>query len=116
MCVCVVYVCVHRCIHTHHAQDAVHVPAGMERKKVVYMVTCVARSMGGLARDDSDEGAVHERTMSVLSKAGYDVIIPNGIAEQCCGLIFDSRGYPYVCVCRWMDGWIERLIDSLSDR
>jgi len=32
--------------------------------------------------------------MNVLAKAGYDVIIPNGIADLCCGLIFDSRGYP----------------------
>ena len=32
--------------------------------------------------------------MSVLSKAGYDVVIPNGISDHCCGLIFDSRGYP----------------------
>lgn len=61
---------------------------------MVYMVTCVARSMGGVARGDSDEGSLHEKTMNVLAKAGYDVIIPNGIADHCCGLIFDSRGYP----------------------
>lgn len=68
--------------------------AGAENKKVVYFVTCVSRSMGGLARGDSDEGSVHEKTMSVLEKAGFDVIIPNGISDHCCGLIFDSRGYP----------------------
>jgi len=75
-------------------QAPVSVPVGQERKKVVYMVTCVARSMGGVARGDSDEGSLHEKTMNVLAKAGYDVIIPNGIADLCCGLIFDSRGYP----------------------
>ena len=75
-------------------QGPVSVPSGHERKKVVYFVTCVSRSMGGVARGDTDEGSLHEKTMSVLSKAGYDVIIPNGIADHCCGLIFDSRGYP----------------------
>jgi len=77
------------------AQGPVSVPAGAEKKKVVYFVTCVSRSMGGVARGDSDAGSsLHEKTMSVLSKAGYDVIIPNGISDHCCGLIFDSRGYP----------------------
>jgi len=77
------------------SQGPVSVPVGAERKKVVYFVTCVSRSMGGVARGDSDEGSsLHEKTMSVLSKAGYDVIIPNGISDHCCGLIFDSRGYP----------------------
>jgi D-lactate dehydrogenase len=50
--------------------------------------------MGGLARGDSDQGSLHEKTVSVLSKAGYDVVVPSGLSELCCGLIFDSRGFP----------------------
>jgi len=75
-------------------QPPISVPAGEEQKKVVYFVTCVSRSMGGVARGDADQGSLHEKTMSVLSKAGYEVILPQGLSDHCCGLIFDSRGYP----------------------
>jgi len=78
----------------HQDRNDVFVPEGTERQKVVYFVTCVSRSMGGLARGDSDQGSLHEKTVSVLSKAGYDVVVPSGLSELCCGLIFDSRGFP----------------------
>jgi len=65
-----------------------------ERKKVVYVPSCVTRMMGP-ARGDADAGeeAVHAKLMSVVAKADYDVIIPEGIGSTCCGMIFDSRGY-----------------------
>jgi D-lactate dehydrogenase len=75
-------------------QPPVTVAKGQEKSKVVYFVTCVSRSMGGVARGDADEGSLHEKTMSVLAKAGYEVVLPSGLGDLCCGLIFDSRGYP----------------------
>jgi len=64
-----------------------------EKKQVVYFATCVSRSMGP-ARGDVETASIHEKTMSVLAKAGYEVILPEGIENGCCGLIFDSRGLP----------------------
>jgi len=68
--------------------------AAAERKKVVYLPSCVTRMMGP-ARSDVDAGgeAVHAKLMSVFDKAGYDVLIPEGVGSMCCGMIFDSRGY-----------------------
>jgi D-lactate dehydrogenase len=65
----------------------------VEKKKVVYFATCVSRSMGP-ARGDSESAAIHDKVMSVLAKAGYEVVLPAGLPSACCGLVFDSRGLP----------------------
>lgn len=41
---------------------------------MVYFATCVSRSMGP-ARGDSESASIHDKTMSVLAKAGYEVTI-----------------------------------------
>lgn len=64
-----------------------------EKKQVVYFATCVSRAMGP-ARGDSESASIHDKTMSVLAKAGYEVILPEDLSNACCGLIFDSRGLP----------------------
>ncbi|WP_243362764.1 FAD-binding and (Fe-S)-binding domain-containing protein [Fundidesulfovibrio terrae] len=61
-------------------------------RQVVYFPSCVARSMGP-AKGDPDQRALYEATLSVLSKAGYDVIYPTGMADLCCGLTFESKGF-----------------------
>mmetsp|Transcript_11821 Transcript_11821/g.30188 ORF Transcript_11821/g.30188 Transcript_11821/m.30188 type:complete len:1140 (+) Transcript_11821:170-3589(+) len=61
------------------------------RNSVVYLPSCVTRMMGP-SRLDSVEGSNHEMMLSILRKAGYNVIIPDGIDSACCGMIFDSRG------------------------
>lgn len=61
-------------------------------RKVVYFPSCVVRSMGP-ARDDPDQRALYQATLSVLNKAGYDVIYPEGMDELCCGLTFESKGF-----------------------
>lgn len=68
--------------------------ADEDRKKVVYLPACVTRSMGP-ARGDADAKGepVHAKFLSILDKADYDVIIPEGVGSSCCGMIFDSRGY-----------------------
>ena len=60
--------------------------------QVVYFPSCVARSMGP-AKDDPEQRALYEATLSVLRKAGYDVIFPHNMAELCCGLTFESKGF-----------------------
>ena len=61
-------------------------------RQVVYFPSCVTRSMGP-ARNDPDQRAVHEATLSVLRKAGYDVIFPAGVRKLCCGMVFESKGF-----------------------
>ena len=74
-------------------QPAVATVPGQAVNKVVYFATCVSRSMGP-ARGDSETASIHEKTMSVLAKAGYEVVLPKNLSNACCGLIFDSRGLP----------------------
>jgi len=61
-------------------------------RKVVYAPACVTRMMGP-ARDDPDQRSTHEALMSLFAKAGYEVIIPEGIDGTCCGMMFNSRGF-----------------------
>jgi len=61
-------------------------------RQVVYFPSCVVRSMGP-ARQDPDQRSVFEATLSVLRKAGYDVIFPANIRELCCGMAFGSKGF-----------------------
>jgi len=70
------------------------VAADAKPKRVVYVPSCVTRMMGP-ARGDADAGdeAVHTKFMSLLSKAGYEVVIPEGLGSMCCGMIMDSRGF-----------------------
>ena len=62
-------------------------------RKVVYFPACVARTMGA-APGDPDPRPVTRAMLSVLDKAGYDVRFPAGLEELCCGLSFESKGFP----------------------
>jgi len=61
--------------------------------KVVYFPACVARIMGP-APGDPDPRSVADAMCSVLDKAGYDVRFPSDLARLCCGLSFESKGFP----------------------
>jgi D-lactate dehydrogenase len=61
--------------------------------QVVYFPSCVARTMGP-ARGDDDALAVTSAMQSLLGKAGCDVSYPEGLSDLCCGLSFESKGYP----------------------
>jgi D-lactate dehydrogenase len=60
--------------------------------KVVYFPSCISRSFGA-AKGMADKRPLGDVTLSVLAKAGYDVIIPKGIGALCCGLPFASKGF-----------------------
>jgi D-lactate dehydrogenase len=47
----------------------------------------------GPARADPDSRALHEAVLSLLDKAGYDVLFPTGLERLCCGLTFESKGF-----------------------
>ena len=59
--------------------------------KVVYFPSCISRTMGP-AKGDPDQDTLHEVTLRVLDKAGYDVIYPANMNRLCCGTPFESKG------------------------
>ncbi len=62
-------------------------------RRVVYFPSCLVRTMGA-ARGDPDPRSLQAATLSVLDKAGYDVRFPSDLASLCCGLAFESKGFP----------------------
>ncbi|HET6436564.1 MAG TPA: FAD-binding and (Fe-S)-binding domain-containing protein [Anaeromyxobacter sp.] len=66
---------------------------GQGGPELVYLPSCVVRSMGG-APGDPDARAEFEAMLSVLGKAGCRVHLPPTLASLCCGLTFESKGFP----------------------
>ena len=60
--------------------------------KVVYFPACISRNMGpDLA--SPDRRTEPEMAVSLLRKAGYDVIYPENVTTLCCGTVFESKGF-----------------------
>ena len=59
---------------------------------VVYFPSCIVRTMGP-SKFDRDQRPVFEAMLSILRKAGYDVLFPEGMERLCCGLPFESKGF-----------------------
>ena len=59
--------------------------------QVVYFPSCISRTMGP-AKGDPDQAPLHEVTLRVLFRAGYDVIYPENMDRLCCGTPFESKG------------------------
>jgi len=66
--------------------------AGAEPLKVVYMPSCVTRTMGP-SRLDTETASAHEKLLSIFHKGGYEVVYPDGVSSQCCGMMFNSKGF-----------------------
>ncbi|MCL9779989.1 FAD-binding oxidoreductase [Vibrio sp. S4M6] len=62
-----------------------------DKPTVVYMPSCVSRSLGQ-STSAKDQRSLTQVTLSVLKKAGYEVIIPEQVQQLCCGMPFDSKG------------------------
>jgi D-lactate dehydrogenase len=71
-------------------------PARLEPKpaadRVVYFPSCVARHMGA-EKHDPDKTAIRDRTLSLLAKAGYEVVYPANMTKLCCGQPWESKGF-----------------------
>ncbi len=59
--------------------------------KVVYFSTCINRSMG-VSKDYDEQVTVTDKTIGLLKKAGYEIIIPGSVNKLCCGMAFASKG------------------------
>jgi D-lactate dehydrogenase len=62
-------------------------------RSVVYYPSCVARTMGP-ERGAPDGRGVYDAMLSLLAKAGYDVLFPAAMDSLCCGMAFESKGFP----------------------
>lgn len=58
---------------------------------VVYFPSCINQTMG-LARKSPVEQALANKVISLLQKAGYEVIFPKEMEKLCCGTIWESKG------------------------
>lgn len=61
-------------------------------RRVVYFPSCITR-LWGPARGAEDDRAVSAAMLSILDKAGYDVLFPRHVESLCCGLTFESKGF-----------------------
>ncbi len=60
-------------------------------KKVVYLPSCASRNMQTqpAARD---QRSLEEVSLSLISKAGFELVTPKKLSDQCCGMPYDSKG------------------------
>jgi D-lactate dehydrogenase len=61
--------------------------------KVVYFPSCASRVLGGSTSGGQEQKSLPEVTLSLLKKAGYEVIYPNDLDLLCCGQAFESKGF-----------------------
>ena len=60
---------------------------------VVYFPACITRSLGGPSFGYEEKEDLPSKMLSVLHKAGYTVVIPEGQDKLCCGMAFSSKGF-----------------------
>ncbi|MDB5048046.1 MAG: hypothetical protein JWO30_1117 [Fibrobacteres bacterium] len=59
-------------------------------RRVLYFPSCINRAFGPERRSDQP---LSEIMMDLLARAGFEVIVPAGIENLCCGLAFESKGF-----------------------
>ncbi|MCW8886905.1 MAG: FAD-binding oxidoreductase [Motiliproteus sp.] len=59
--------------------------------RVVYIPSCASRTMGP-QRDSVETQSLSEVTETVLRKAGFEIVYPEGMDALCCGMPFQSKG------------------------
>ncbi|WP_434940419.1 FAD-binding and (Fe-S)-binding domain-containing protein [Shewanella sp. HL-SH8] len=75
---------------------------------VVYFPACGGRTFGPTPKDP-DSRTLSEVVMTLLERAGYNVVTPNNTRELCCGQMWESKGD-----FKNADTKRDELIDSLS--
>ncbi|UYN98918.1 MAG: FAD-binding oxidoreductase [Devosia sp.] len=63
------------------------------RPGVVYFPACPSR-MFGAPKTEHGLLSTPDAMVALLERAGFDVIIPEGLTGQCCGQPFQSKGFP----------------------
>lgn len=77
------------------AMPKAYYPHAIQQKseplKVVYFPSCINQTMG-VAKGAPDNTPLVDKTVSLLQKAGYEVIFPKNMDKMCCGTIWESKG------------------------
>ncbi len=64
--------------------------------KVVYFPSCINQMMGLPKHHHAVDRPLVEEMVSLLGKAGYEVIFPENMSSLCCGTIWESKGMPEI--------------------
>ena len=64
---------------------------GKGGEAVVYFPSCINQTMG-LAKKSPVEQPLVNKMVSLLQKAGYEIIFPQNMEKLCCGTIWESKG------------------------
>lgn len=68
-------------------------PESPSSLKVVYFPSCINQTMG-LSKDSPVQEPLADKMVSLLHKAGYEVVYPRNMENLCCGTIWESKGMP----------------------
>ena len=66
-------------------------PKTTQPDKVVYFPSCINQTMG-LPKESPVDQPLVDKMLSLLKKAGYEVIFPKNMDKLCCGTIWESKG------------------------
>jgi D-lactate dehydrogenase len=66
-------------------------------KPVIYFPSCASRTMGASA-DEADKRSLFAVASSVFAKGGYQLLVPDEVAQLCCGMPFSSKGLPDIAM------------------
>lgn len=67
-------------------------PDPEQAAKVVYFPSCINRSMGTSKGYEKGDPELTRLTETLLRRAGFSIIYPEGINDLCCGMAFSSKG------------------------
>ncbi|WP_323015281.1 FAD-binding and (Fe-S)-binding domain-containing protein [Devosia sp.] len=82
------------------------------RPAVVYFPACPSR-LFGTPKTEHDLLSGPDALVTLLERAGYDVIIPENLTGQCCGQPFQSKGFPEAAALT--GSALSRELSALSD-
>lgn len=75
----------------YHVNAVLQQPKEVLPLKVVYFPSCINQTMGLPKKSPVDQPLV-DKMLSLLKKAGYEVIFPKNMDKLCCGTIWESKG------------------------
>ena len=67
-----------------------------QANKVVYSPSCINQMMSLPKHHHAVDQPLVEEMVSLLAKAGYEVIFPKNMSSLCCGTIWESKGMPEI--------------------
>jgi len=69
-----------------------NLPVNGNPRKVVYFPSCINRAMG-ISKDYDEKVALTNKVKQLLTKAGYEILYPENLSNQCCGMPYSSKGF-----------------------